>query len=391
MEPKNLRVLAIVPCACCFGLQNLTLAFFARMPFWIQSHFLNSRWTDGEFDRRLDDLGIPHSSTWLGMFSRKLDRVNLGMTVECLLKLPIAWWDFFRSYRSFRPDIIYLANYHEVILLWPLLIWVRHKVICHVHDPPPRIGFQKISFFVWRRAVKRFLFISRDVRARMTLLGSLGASDIVVYNGVEVGPLHLPRRRSRRFCGMFGWAEDSVIFGMTGQLIPSKGHEEFIEAACLAYESNEKMRFVIGGRGSDQVIMELKRLIFKRRMSDVIRLSGWLPRSIEFYESLDVLVLASRHDEGFGLVLAEAAERGVPAIATSSGGAVEVIVDGKSGMLVKKHDSQSLAHAMTVLASDVELRNRMGQQARDRIVREFNLAAQSDRFANLLSQSVRSQ
>ena len=182
-----------------------------------------------------------------------------------------------------------------------------------------------------------------------------------------------------------------MIFGMTGQLIPSKGQEEFIEAACLAYESNEKMRFVIGGRGSDQVIMELKQLIFKRRMSDVIRLSGWLPRSIEFYESLDVLVLASRHDEGFGLVLAEAAERGVPAIATSSGGAVEVVVDGKSGMLVKKHDSQSLAHAMTVLASDVELRNRMGQQARDRIIREFNLAAQSDRFANLLSQSVRSQ
>ena len=181
-----------------------------------------------------------------------------------------------------------------------------------------------------------------------------------------------------------------MIFGMTGQLIPSKGHDEFIKAAYLAYQSNKKTRFVIGGRGSEQFILELKRLISERTMSDIIQFSGWLPRSIDFYEGIDVIVLASRHEEGFGLVLAEAAERGLPAVATSSGGATEVIVDGKTGILVSKQDSQSLANAMMVLGADGALRKRMGERARDRVTKEFNLIVQSNRFANLLTGSVSS-
>src|SRR6185503_3761078 len=101
-EGNEIRVLAIVPSGFCFGLQNLTLSFFGRLPSWVKPHFLNTRWTDGEFARRLEALNIPHSSTWLGMFSRKLDRENLRMTSECLIKLPTTWLDFLKLWRSFR-------------------------------------------------------------------------------------------------------------------------------------------------------------------------------------------------------------------------------------------------------------------------------------------------
>ncbi len=70
------------------------------------------------------------------MFSRKLDWVNLRMTLECLAKLPIAWSHCIRVWWSFRPDVIYVANHHEVILLWPLLLLMRQRVVCHMHDPP---------------------------------------------------------------------------------------------------------------------------------------------------------------------------------------------------------------------------------------------------------------
>ena len=151
-------------------------------------------------------------------------------------------------------------------------------------------------------------------------------------------------------------------------------------------------KFVTGGRVSDdQFALQLRRLIADRGMSDWIRFSGWLPLAIEFYEGIDVLIVASHHDEGFGLVLAEAAERGVPAITiVYLEEAVEVVVDGKTGMVVKKRDPQSLARAMTILAADETLRGQMGQQARARVVQEFDLAVQSDRFVDLINQSVRS-
>jgi glycosyltransferase involved in cell wall biosynthesis len=322
------------------------------------------------------------------MFSRKLDRVNIAMTIECLFKLPIGWLDFLKLYRSFKPDVIYLANYHEIVLLAPLLFWVRHKVICHIHDPPPAIGFQKFSFSIWRRVVGRFFFISRDVQNRTACLGSHHTTDVVIYNGVEIAPLPLPRFRSRRFCEMFGWPEDTVIFGITGQLIPTKGHEDFVAAAYLASASNKKLKFVIGGRDSEQFAQQLRKLIGNREMGQSISFCGWLPRAMDFYDGIDVLILASRHDEGFGLVIAEAAERGVPAISTRSGGATEVILDGQSGIVVDKNDPRSLANAIIRLAGDDELRKEMGIRARDRIVKKFNLDLQSKEFAKLLYQSI---
>jgi glycosyltransferase involved in cell wall biosynthesis len=390
LSRQDLRVLAIVPCAQCFGLQSVTLAFFGQMPDWVESHFVNTLWTDGEFGRRLDALKITHSSTWLGMISRKLDRTNLAMTFQCLLRLPIAWCDILQIYRKFRPDIIYLANYHEAILLWPLLLWVRRRVVCHMHDPPPAIAFQKIAFFVWRRAIGRFLFISQDVRQRLAYLGPPGITDVTIYNGVAVTPLALPRCRNMRFCELFGWSEDSVIFGMTGQINSSKGHTEFIEAAYVAHRSNQKTRFVIGGkRESNQFIGELQDRILDRGLNEFVRFSEWLPDPKDFYESIDVLVLASRHEEGFGLVLAEAGERGLPAISTRSGGAVEVILDGETGIVVEKQDTSALALAIRQIAGDEEMRRRMGQRARQRIIDEFNLVVQSSRFAKFLYETGR--
>ena len=384
IRTRSLRILAIVPSSFCFGLQDLTLAFFAQLPPGIYSHFLCTRWTDGEFDRRLDRLGIPHSATWLGMFSRKVDSRNLRMTLECLGKLPIAWRDLLQQWRSFRPDVIYLANYHEVILLWPVLFWLRRRVVCHMHDPPPPIRFQRFSFFVWRRAIGRFLFVSESVRQRMAKLGRLGPGDAVIHNGVKRGQLDWPRRRTSRFREQFNWPDEVVIFGITGQINVNKGHHEFLLAAAEAARKNARFRFVVGGRGEEIFVAELKRQADVLGLTDLLGFCGWLSHASEFYEGIDVLVLASRHDEGFGLVVAEAGERGIPVITTRSGGAVEIVVDGETGILVPKQDPSALGSAMARLGNDGDLRIAMGGRARDHISRHFDLEKQVDKFINFL-------
>jgi glycosyltransferase involved in cell wall biosynthesis len=365
-------------------MQNMTLAFFAGVPPNIKSHFLTTRWTDGEFDRRLDALGIPRSPTWFGMFSRKLDRDNLHMTLACLGKLPVTWWDFLRLYFSFRPDVIYFANYHEVILLSPMLIWLRRKVVCHMHDPPPPGRFQNISFMLWRRTIGRFVFVSQNTRDRLAQLGPLNEEDAVIYNGVQIAPLAWPRVRSNLICKMFGWPPESVIFGVTGQISADKGHEDFLQAALAVHASNPNFKFIIGGRGSETFADQLRQQIAGRDMQAHVGFSGWLPRAADFYEAIDVLVLPSRHNEGFGLVVAEAGERGVPTIATPSGGATEVLVDGETGLLVRKHDPESLAAAMQRSGSDQALRERLGLAARNRIASKFDLRTQTRKFAEFL-------
>ncbi len=382
---RELRVLAIVPSSFCFGLQNLTLAFFANLSPHVRPFFLNTRWNDGEFPRRLDALGLPHSATWLGMFSRRLDPRNVKMTLHCLVKLPIAYWDFWQTYRRFQPDVIYLANHHEMILLWPLLFLLRHKVVCHMHDPSPNIPFQRASFGVWRLAVGRFLFISESVRQRTALLGQLRAGDVVVHNGVRVNPLVLPRVRDSRFIRQFGWPEDCVVVGITGQMTETKGHEDFLAAAQACAAKNPRLRFVIGGKPLEPLATRLPLLVRDYGLESRAGFSGWLPTSQDFFNAVDIVVLASRHDEGFGLVVAEAMERGVVALSTHSGGATEIIEDGVSGLLVDKQAPQQIADALLRLAEDEAWRIRLAAAGRKRVEKHFDLARQVEQFERRLA------
>jgi glycosyltransferase involved in cell wall biosynthesis len=387
---KNLRILVIVPSGFCFGLQNLTLAFFAELRGRVTAHFLNTRWSDGEFQQRVEALGFPQSKTWLGMFSRKLDWLNLKMTLECLFKLPIAWRDFIRLYRNFQPNVIYLASHHEIIQLWPLLFFLRNKVVCHMHDPPPAIPFQKLSFFFWRRAVNRFLFISESTRDRFSRLGAIGKQDKTIHNGVKVSPLAFPRQRSNRFCKQFGWSEQSIIIGLTGQMSQHKGHEDFLAAARLL-KTNEQLRFVIAGKQQEPFFSHLKCLVKDYCLEQHVGFVGWLPQSCEFFEGIDIFVLASRHEEGFGLVIAEASERGLPVICTHSGGAVEIVRDGETGIVVEKNKPEQIATAIKRLANNKSLRFHMGQAGRKRVCQAFNLENQVNYFEKTLDELIISE
>lgn len=388
MNHRPLRVLAVVPSGFCFGLQNVTLAFFSELPENVDAHFLNTRWNDGEFPRRLTELGISHSATWLGMFSRRLDWRNLRMTLECVLRLPVAYADCARLIRRLRPDVIFVANHHEVILLWPLLLMFRRKVVCHMHDPPPPIPFQKASFCVWRRAIGRFIFISQDVRHRLALLGPLSDRDVVLHNGIAVADLSLPRQRSDRFRRQFGWPDTALIVGLTGQMSPHKGHEDFLAAIRLLAQKEPSLRFVIGGKQQEPFASSLKRMCTEYGIEDIVGFAGWSPTSRDFFEAIDVFVMASRHDEGFGLVVAEAGERGLPVVCTRSGGAVEIVVDSHTGLLVGKCSPEEMAAAVAQLAQNATLRAEMGEAARRRVCQHFNLSNQADRLALLLAEEA---
>lgn len=375
------KILAIVPSSFCFGLQNLTLSFFGEIKGKVDAFFLNTAWNDGEFTKRLDQMGLPHFETWLGMFSRKLDPKNVKMSLNALLKLPIAWFHFITIYRKIRPDVVYLANHHEVILLLPMLFFVRQRVVVHMHDPPPAIPFQKMSFWIWRKVVYKFIFISESVKGRTALLGALREHDSVVYNGVQVSHLEFPRFRSNYFIEKNRWPVHSVVVAITGQMTRTKGHEDFIAAAALAVKANPALHFVIGGRPIEPFHTELKGYLKRIGLEERIQFAGWVPSVKDFFEAVDVFVLASRHDEGFGLVLAEAMERGCAVVSTMSGGAVEIIKDSQFGVLVGKNAPEELAKAIIDVTTTRSVHGKCRSEcARYRVVTDFNLTTQADRF-----------
>jgi type III pantothenate kinase len=76
-------------------------------------------------------------------------------------------------------------------------------------------------------------------------------------------------------------------------------------------------------------------------------------------------------EEPFGLVFAEAMAMGKPVVALASGGALEVVADGETGLLSPPGDAAALAANISLLLADPERRDRMGRAGRDRVERLF--------------------
>jgi glycosyltransferase involved in cell wall biosynthesis len=82
--------------------------------------------------------------------------------------------------------------------------------------------------------------------------------------------------------------------------------------------------------------------------------------------SATLVLTPSRVIEGFGLVAMEAAMMGRPVVATRSGGLSEAVIDGETGLIVGKENSDALAAAIASLLDHPEVAAQMGRAARDR-------------------------
>lgn len=122
---------------------------------------------------------------------------------------------------------------------------------------------------------------------------------------------------------------------------------------------------VVGSREVDpSYVARLERRIMRLGASDRIVLRGRVTDKelAQLYGNHHAFALPSRY-EGFGIVYLEAMERGLPVIATSRGGARDLVRPGIDGYLVDPRSPGAIAAAVLSLATDTNLRQRMGESA----------------------------
>ena len=85
-----------------------------------------------------------------------------------------------------------------------------------------------------------------------------------------------------------------------------------------------------------------------------------------------------------GVSVAEAAATGLPIVATRCGGIVDQVIDGKTGFLVEQRDVDGMAEYMVKLGLEPDLRTKMGQAGRERMVAEFDTQKQIAELESVL-------
>jgi colanic acid/amylovoran biosynthesis glycosyltransferase len=167
-----------------------------------------------------------------------------------------------------------------------------------------------------------------------------------------------------------------------GRLTWEKGYEYAVEAVRFLLDQGVRSELRIIGDG-----VMLEPLTFARHQLGVgksVQFLGGLPRTMVRDEMLAADVfLHSSVSEGFGNAVIEAQAMGLPVVSSDAGGLPENVVDGETGFVVPRRDSQALADKLAALARDPDLRQRMGQAGRKRIIEWFQTADQIEAFDRL--------
>ena len=103
--------------------------------------------------------------------------------------------------------------------------------------------------------------------------------------------------------------------------------------------------------------------------------------------SADVFVLSSL-SEGIANAVLEGMSCGLPVVTTDCGGMREAVTDGEEGFVIPVRDPQSMAAALEILAHDPDLRRRMGQAGRARVIKDFHMQDHVDAFISLFESTA---
>jgi glycosyltransferase involved in cell wall biosynthesis len=181
------------------------------------------------------------------------------------------------------------------------------------------------------------------------------------------------------------------VLGMVGRLQPWKGQDRLLRAQALLRDRGLQVRtLIVGGDAhglSSGYAESLPGLVAELGLDGIVTLTGQVPDPGPYIEQMDVLVNAS-DPEPFGLVLLEAMARSVPVLAVASGGPLEIVEDGSTGVLASSGQPAALADALQRLLASPDLREQMGRAGRERYLAEFTADAMRERFFSAMAALV---
>ncbi len=318
----------------------------------------------GAYGEKLKRQGVHVESLGLTASPRPADATRLAQVIERV-----------------RPDIVHAVMYQAIQLcrLAKPKVPFPFKLVSS-----PRVHYRTRS--LWTLLVDRALknrddlLIAECDASRDFLVKRLGyapAKVLTIRNGVDLAgwPVSKVDRQKRRMELRLG--SDDLLIGAVGRLDKQKGFAVLIEA--MARLKKTELRCVILGEGPER--SRLEALIRRHELEKHVWLYGERTDIVTWLSAFDIDCLPSLW-EGLPNTLLEAMALGLPVVASAVDGVPEVILNGKTGVLVPPDAPAALAKALKDLAADPARRAALGAAAHAAVMEKFTLTRMMDEYQN---------
>jgi glycosyltransferase involved in cell wall biosynthesis len=218
------------------------------------------------------------------------------------------------------------------------------------------------------RQNKKLIYVSSYVKNYFDNI-ILSKNANVIWNGIPNPDLNRKPKLS---------PDNKFTIGFVGRISEQKGWRYLYEAYKLLpeeYKSKIQIFFVGNGSGFE----ELNQLIKSDNLSDSVSSISFVENASDNIFPLLDLYAAPSKNEGFGLTIIEAYAHRVPVIATCSGGIAEIVVDGKTGVFIKRK-AEDIADKIIHLYNNKRLLDEISENAYKLFVENFTLEVMGRKY-----------
>lgn len=344
-----------------FARERCTVILFGEGPF---AQVLRERGVDARV------VPLPGGAAGVNKSSGPLAYLRAGLGL-----VPFVW----KAGRIARGHDLLYANTMKALVVAAVLSFLLRKPFCfHLHDVLSASHFS---------AVNRRLAIFLADRAALVVANSQASAEAyraaggrnarvhVLYNGFRLerfAPVSPGSAREALPASLRGF--NSPVVGLFGRVTPWKGQHVLIEALAqlpgvhalivgdaLFTEEDRRYR------------QELEVLAEGLGVRERVHFTGFLADIRPLVCAVDAVVHCSVAPEPFGRVVVEAMLLGRPLVAAGAGGVLELVHDGRTGLLTEPADAQALARAVRSLLENPDRAQALGEAAREAARDRFGL------------------
>ncbi len=286
-----------------------------------------------------------------------------------------------------RPAIIYVQLsqaltpfLRDCLFIIPAIL-LHRKIVVHLHGSIFRSVYE--TWPKWAKALTRYALghVSRVVvlceRLREVFFGLVPEEKIIaIPNGINLSAAQRLETKAKD-------KNTSVLY--IGALREEKGILDILRAIPNVIKTYPETQFIFAGEWQGQVIEDqAKGLIDQFDLGrNVIFYAPVAGKAKEqLFQEASMLLLPS-YNEGQPFVILEAMASGLPVIGTDVGCVAETIGDGIGGFLIEKTNPQQLSQKIVFLIQETATRERMGEQARQRILNNYTFDATAERLRHV--------
>jgi len=330
------------------------------------------------YDKEIGSLGSQHHSLQMARF------IDPGRDLAYMAEL-------YRLLRTIRPDAVltytHKPNIYGTLVAWLAGVPVRIAAVRGLGSIFQRRASRKraliyqIMLFLYRlagRAATGIWFTNPNDKAWFIELGiakegrTLQTSNAITLS--EYSPDVVPSEKIKALRNELGLTEADVVVLMVGRLIQAKGVIQFMDSATAVRKTFPRAKFLLVAPPEEGAVDEVSVVEVKEReQQGDFQWLGFRRDLRDLYAVIDLAVLPSWYQEGgYPRALLEPMAFAKPVIAADTESCRNPVEPGINGFLVPPGDTQSLADAICRLVASPDLRKKMGQRSREKILEEFD-------------------